>query len=143
MLYLWIKSFHVISMVAWMAGMFYLPRLFVYHTQTTPGAADYQRFVVMERKLLKYIMNPALIATWTFGLAMLALNPSLLSGQGWMHAKILLVLGMTAAHMLLGRYRREFEETRSARSEKFFRVFNEVPTILLIVIVILVIVKPF
>ncbi|MFC7332561.1 protoporphyrinogen oxidase HemJ [Rhodocista pekingensis] len=143
MLYLWIKSFHVISMVAWMAGMFYLPRLFVYHTQTKPGDADYQRFVVMERKLLKYIMNPALIATWTFGLAMLALNPSLLSGQGWMHTKILLVLGMTAAHMMLGKYRREFEENRSARSEKFFRVFNEVPTILLIVIVILVIVKPF
>jgi putative membrane protein len=142
-LYLWIKSLHVISLIAWMAGLFYLPRLYVYHTQVAPGTAESERFKVMERLLLKAIMNPALIATWLFGI-LLVLTPGVIDwSAGWWHTKLLCVVLMTGFQGALGRWRRGFLEDRNRLSERFFRIVNEVPTILMIVIVIMVIVKPF
>lgn len=142
-IYLWIKAVHVMAIIAWMAGLFYLPRLFVYHTQTAPGTPESERFKVMEAKLLRIIMNPAMIASWVLGLALIALNPGLLSGQGWLHAKILLVLLMSGAHGAMAKWRKELERDERRRTEKFFRAMNEVPTVLMIGIVILVIVRPF
>ncbi len=141
-IYLWVKAVHVMAIIAWMAGLFYLPRLYVYHTQTTPGTPESERFKVMEAKLLRIIMNPAMIVSWVLGLALVALEPSWLS-QGWLHAKILLVLAMSGAHGAMGKWRKELERDERKRTEKFFRGMNEVPTVLMIGIVILVIVKPF
>jgi putative membrane protein len=139
--YFWIKAFHVIAVIAWMSGMFYLPRLFVYHTQTTPGTAEYERFVVMERKLLKIIMNPAMIAVWILGLTMAWLmNDWLLH---WFQAKLALVLAMTWLHHSYVGWARDFALGRNKRSARFFKIWNEVPMVLVIGIVILVIVKPF
>jgi putative membrane protein len=139
--YFWIKAFHVIAVIAWMSGMFYLPRLFVYHTQTTPGTAEYERFVVMERKLLKIIMNPAMIAVWILGLTMAWLmNDWLLH---WFQAKLALVLAMTWLHHSYVGWARDFALGRNKRSARFFKIWNEVPMVLMIGIVILVIVKPF
>jgi putative membrane protein len=142
MLYDWIKALHVISMIAWMAGLLYLPRLFVYHVQAQAGSIQSDTFKIMERRLLKAIMNPAMIATFVFGIWLIALNPSLLS-QGWLHAKILLVLGMAGAHGAMGRWRKDFEADRNVRPQRFYRIANEVPTVLMIAVVILVIVRPF
>jgi putative membrane protein len=140
-LYLWIKAGHVIAMVAWMAAILYLPRLFVYHTAAPPGSRESETFKVMERRLLKAIMTPAMIATWVFGLILAQ------QGQwwtaGWLHAKLLLVILLTGMHGFLSRCRRDFEADRNQRSQRFFRILNEVPTLLLILIVILVVVKPF
>lgn len=141
-LYAWIKALHVISIIAWMAGLLYLPRLFVYHTETAPGSEGSERFKVMERRLLRAIMNPAMIAAYVFGIWMVVLSPDWL-GQGWLHAKILLVLLLTGAHMAMARWRRAFAEDRNTRPQRFYRIVNEVPTVLMIAIVILVIVKPF
>jgi putative membrane protein len=142
MLYDWIKALHVISMIAWMAGLLYLPRLFVYHVQAQAGSIQSDTFKIMERRLLKAIMNPAMIATFVFGIWLIVLNPSLLS-QGWLHAKLLLVLGMAGAHGAMGKWRKEFEADRNVRPQRFYRIANEVPTVLMIVVVILVIVRPF
>ncbi|MGC9953908.1 MAG: CopD family protein [Rhizomicrobium sp.] len=139
--YLVIKAFHVIAVIAWMSGMFYLPRLFVYHTQTTPGAADYERFVVMERKLLKIIMNPAVITVWILGGTMAWLMDYW--PLHWFQAKLALVLAMTWLHHSYVCWARDFALARNTRSARFFRIWNEVPTVLMIGIVILVIVKPF
>jgi putative membrane protein len=126
-----------------MAGLFYLPRLYVYHTQVVAGSAESERFKVMERRLLKAIMNPALVATWLFGI-LLVLTPGVIDwAAGWWHTKLLCVLIMTAFQGALGRWRRGFLEDQNRLSERFFRMVNEVPTILMIVIVIMVIVKPF
>lgn len=138
--YLAIKALHVIAVIAWMAGVFYLPRLFVYHTEATPGAPDYERFVRMERKLLKIIMNPAMIATWTFGLTMAWLSNYW--GAHWFQAKLLLVLGMTWMHHSYIIWARDFARGNNRRSARFFRIWNEVPTVLMIGIVFLVIMKP-
>lgn len=143
MLYMWVKALHVISIVAWMAGLLYLPRLFVYHTQAAAGSETSETFKVMERRLLRAIMNPAMIAAYLFGIWMIALDPSIFKQGGWLHAKLLFVLGLTAVHMLLARWRKEFAEDRNTRPQRFFRIVNEVPTVLMIGIVILVIVKPF
>lgn len=142
--YPWIKALHVISMVAWMAGMFYLPRLFVYHTQLAPGSPESERFKVMERRLLKQIINPAMIATWVFGLLLLS-TPGVIDWKhdGWWHVKLTMVLLMTGFHGAMSKWRREFLEDRNRRSHKFYRIANEVPTLLLVIIVIMVIVKPF
>jgi putative membrane protein len=142
--YPWTKALHVISMVAWMAGMFYLPRLYVYHCGLRPGSAESERFKVMERRLLKQIINPAMIATWVFGLALVA-TPGVVSWatDGWWHVKFAMVLLMSGFHGAMSKWRREFLEDRNRRSHKFYRIANEVPTLLLIVIVIMVIVKPF
>jgi len=142
MLYDWVKALHVISMVAWMAGLLYLPRLFVYHTQAQVGSIQSDTFKIMERRLLKAIMNPAMIATFVFGIWMLVMNPALLS-QGWIHAKLLLVLAMAGTHGAMGRWRKDFEADRNARPQRFYRIANEVPTVLMIAVVILAIVRPF
>ncbi|MEA1677579.1 protoporphyrinogen oxidase HemJ [Nitrospirillum sp. BR 11163] len=142
-MYLWIKAIHVIAVISWMAGLFYLPRLFVYHCDAPVGSAQSETFKVMERRLLRVIMNPAMILAWACGLAMITLDPGLLKGAGWLHAKLSLVVLMTAMHMAMARWRRAFAEDRNTKSARFFRMANEVPTLLMILIVILVIVRPF
>ncbi|MDG5497234.1 MULTISPECIES: protoporphyrinogen oxidase HemJ [Azospirillaceae] len=141
--YLWIKALHVISVIAWMAAQLYLPRLFVYHCEAPAGSPQSETFKVMERRLLKAIMNPAMIATWVFGIGMIALNPDLLKGQGWLHAKLTLVLVLSGVHGVLSKYVRLFAQDANTKPQKFFRILNEVPTLLMIGIVILVIVRPF
>jgi putative membrane protein len=139
--YEWIKALHVIAVIAWMAGMLYLPRLFVYHCAAEIGSKQSETFKVMERRLLTAIINPAMVVTWGAGL-WLALE----SGHyrsGWMQAKFVLVLILSGLHGLFARWTREFAEDRNTRSSKFYRVINEIPTLLMIGIVILVIVKPF
>ena len=139
--YLWLKAFHVVAVIAWMAGLLYLPRLFVYHCDAPAGSPQSETFKVMERRLLKAIMNPAMIATWALGL-ILAYQGGWFRA-GWLHGKLALVLGLSAAHgFLAGRVRR-FAEDRNERPARFYRILNEVPTLLMIGIVILVIVKPF
>jgi putative membrane protein len=142
-LYPWIKAFHVISLIAWMAGIFYLPRLFVYHCGLARGSAESERFKVMERRLLKQIMTPAMIATWVFGL-LLVLTPGVIDWHaGWWHVKLLAVILMSGFHGASSKWRREFLEDRNRRSHRFYRMANEVPTVLMVVIVIMVVVKPF
>ena len=141
--YLWIKALHVISMVAWMAGMFYLPRLFVYHCELARGSAESERFKVMERRLLQQIINPAMIATFGFGI-LLVLTPGVIDWHaGWWHVKLLMVLLLSGFHGAMSKWRREFLEDRNTRSQKFYRIANEVPTLLLVIIVVMVIVRPF
>jgi protoporphyrinogen IX oxidase len=142
-LYPWTKALHVIAMIAWMAGMFYLPRLFVYHCELRPGSAESERFKVMERRLLKQIVNPAMMATWTFGI-LLVLIPGIIAwSAGWWHVKLTMVLLMTGFHGAMSRWRRDFLEDRNTRSQRFYRIANEVPAVLLIIIVVMVIVQPF
>ncbi|AQT43735.1 putative membrane protein [Bartonella apihabitans] len=138
---LWIKSFHVISIICWMAGMFYLPRLFVYHCQAEAGSKQSETFKVMERRLLRAIINPAMIASWVTGL-WLAWEVYALQG-GWLHLKLLVVVILSGYHGLLSRGVRHFTEDRNNFSEKTWRILNEVPTVLMIIAVIDVIVKPF
>lgn len=140
--YDWIKSFHVIAVISWMAGIFYLPRLFVYHADADAGSEMAETFKIMERKLLRIIMNPAMIATWLFGILMLAANPAIL-GEGWFHGKALLVVIMTVFHHMLGRWRKRFLNDANDKPARFYRQMNEVPTVIMILIVVLVIVKPF
>ncbi|MEQ8334873.1 protoporphyrinogen oxidase HemJ [Nisaea sp.] len=142
MSYEWIKALHVISMVAWMAGMFYLPRLYVYHTGADAGSELSETLKVMERRLLRAIINPAMIATFVFGIWMLVLVPDYLS-EPWMHVKLACLVLMTGFHGALSRWRRQFAADANRHSERFYRIANEVPTVLLIVIIIMVIVKPF
>jgi len=138
--YLWVKALHVISIIAWMAGLLYLPRLFVYHAAIQPGSPESETFKVMERRLYKAIMNPAMMASWLFGLTLaLALGFQ----GGWLHTKLLLVVLLTAAHLWMKRWLGDFAADRNSRPQRFFRIMNEVPTLLMIVIVILVIVKPW
>jgi len=141
-LYPWIKALHVIAVVAWMAGLFYLPRLFVYHAAAPVGSQTSETFKVMEGKLLRIIMNPAAIATWAFGIAMVAIHPALL-GQGWLIVKLVFVVGLTGLHHAMMAWRRAFAEDRNRKSERYFRIANEIPTLALIVIVIMVVVRPF
>lgn len=141
--YLWIKALHVISVIAWMAGMLYLPRLFVYHCEAPAGSTQSETFKVMERRLLKAIINPAMISAWLCGGAMIALNPELLKGQGWLHAKLALVIALSGAHGMLSKHVRLFAQDANTKPQKYFRILNEVPTLLMIGIVILVIVRPF
>lgn len=140
--YLWLQALHVISVIAWMAGLFYLPRLFVYHAAATPGSETSETFKVMEHKLLRIIMNPAMITSWLFAIAMLAVRPDLWSA-GWFHGKLLLVVLLTGMHMVLAGWRRQFAADKNTRSHVFYRYANEVPTVLMIGIVILAIVEPF
>lgn len=138
----WVKSFHVISVIAWMAGMLYLPRLFVYHCNKAAGSEASEMLKIMERRLLRAIINPAMFGAFLFGGLML-LTPGVIDwSDWWVHAKLALVVGMTAMHGLFSRWRRDFAEDRNQRPAKFYRMANEVPTILMVAIVILVIVKP-
>ena len=139
--YLWIKALHVIAVISWMAGMLYLPRLFVYHCEAEVGSKQSETFKVMERKLLRVIINPAMILTWILGI-WLAHEGGFLKTP-WLHAKFTLVVVLSGYHGLLVRWMRDFAADRNRRSPKFYRIINEVPTVLMIVIVILVIVKPF
>ena len=140
-MYLWLKAFHVIAVIAWMAGMLYLPRLFVYHCEAEVGSKQSETFKVMERRLLRAIINPAMIATWVLGLWLACDGGS--SRSGWLHGKLLLVLILSAMHGFLSRWVRDFAADRNVRSQKFYRIVNEVPAVLMVGIVILVIVKPF
>ncbi len=141
--YPWTKALHVISMVAWMAGMFYLPRLFVYHCELAPGSAESERFKVMEWRLLKQIINPAMIATWLFG-TLLILTPGAIDwSSGWWHVKLAAVILMAGFHGAMSKWRRMLMDDKNTKSHKFYRVANEVPTVLLMIIVIMVIVRPF
>jgi putative membrane protein len=142
-LYPWIKALHIISVVAWMAGLLYLPRLFVYHAGVAPGSEASETFKVMERRLLRAIMDPAMGATYLFGI-LLALTPGIVDwGSRWIEAKLLLVAALTAIHHALSRWQRDFAADRNRRPARFYRIVNEVPTLLLILIVVLVVVKPF
>jgi putative membrane protein len=140
-MYLWLKALHIISVIAWMAGMLYLPRLFVYHATAKVGSEQSETFKTMERRLLKAIMTPAMIATWLFGIALAILGGWL--GAGWFHAKLVFVLAMTIIHGLLSHWAAEFQYDRNRHSQKFYRIVNEIPTLFLIIIVILATVKPF
>jgi putative membrane protein len=139
--YLWIKAFHIIAVIAWMAGMLYLPRLYVYHADVAPGSPESAKFKVMERRLLNAIMRPAF--TWLLGLT-LALAPA--SGgfsQGWLHAKLGLVVGMSALHGFFAKCQRDFANDANRYSPRFYRIYNEIPAVLMVFIVILVVVRPF
>jgi putative membrane protein len=139
--YLWAKAIHVIAVIAWMAGMLYLPRLFVYHSEVPAGSPQSETFKLMERRLLRAIINPAMIVTWVLGL-WLAWDGFGFKG-GWLHAKIALVLAMSGIHGYLSASVRRFAEDRNEKSPRHWRIVNEIPTLLMIAIVILVIVKPF
>jgi putative membrane protein len=140
-MYLWIKAFHIIAVIAWMAGMLYLPRLFVYHCAAEPGSKQSETFKVMELRLLRIIMTPAMIIAWVLGLWLVLEGGFLRSG--WFHGKFALVLGLTALHGLFSRWTFRFAYDRNRHSAKFYRIINEVVTVLLIGAVILVTVKPF
>jgi putative membrane protein len=137
----WIKAFHVIAVIAWMSGMLYLPRLFVYHTQTQPGSEASERFKVMETKLLKAITNPSMIAVWIAGPLLAWLTGSYL--DTWLQLKFFLVIILSGVHGFLVRCWRDFEADRNTRSGRFYRIINEVPALLMVLIVILVVVQPF
>ena len=141
--YPWIKALHVIAVISWMAGMLYLPRLFVYHVDAAPGSDKSETFKVMERRLLRAIINPAMGLAWIFGLLMLA-TPGIVDwSEGWIYVKLAAVVLMSGLHGQLSRWRKDFEADRNRRSARFYRLVNEVPMVLLIVIVVMVIVKPF
>jgi len=139
--YAWVKALHVVAVISWMAGILYLPRLFVYHCGAETGSTQSETFKVMERRLLRAIINPAMIVSWVTGL-WLAFEADCFR-SGWLHGKLSLAILLSGAHGLFVRWAREFAEDRNAHSQKFYRIVNEVPTLLMIGIVILVIVKPF
>jgi protoporphyrinogen IX oxidase len=138
--YPWIKAFHVISVIAWMAGMLYLPRLFVYHATAPVGSELSETLKVMERRLLRGIMNPAFVAVWTFGSLLLWVQDW---HQGWLHVKLTMVVLLSALHHVFGYWRKRFAADRNQHSARFYRIWNEVPTVALIIVVIMVIVRPF
>jgi len=141
MIYLTLKALHIIAVIAWMAGLLYLPRLFVYHADSKPGSDTSETFKVMERKLLRAIMNPSMILVWLLG-GWLAYSSSAWM-EGWFHAKFLLVCILTVFHHCLGRWRSAFEQDRNENSVRFYRIANEIPAVLMVLIVLLVILRPF
>ena len=141
-LYPWTRALHVIGVIAWMAGMLYLPRLFVYHAGVQPGSESSEMLKIMERRLLRAIINPAMIAVFLLGGALLSTPGVADWSMGWLHAKLLLVLVMVGLHGMMSKWRKEFEADRNQRSAKFYRLVNEVPTVLLIAVVILAGVRP-
>jgi putative membrane protein len=140
-MYEWLKAFHIVAVIAWMAGMLYLPRLFVYHCAAEAGSRQSETFKLMERRLLRLIMNPAMIATWALGL-WLAWQGGFLMAP-WFHAKLALVIALSAVHGFFARQVRVFAADKNQNSAKFYRIVNEIPTVLLIAIVVLAVVKPF
>jgi putative membrane protein len=148
-IYLWLKAFHVIAVIAWMAGMLYLPRLFVYHCAAEKGSVQSETFKVMERRLLRAIINPAMIATWVLGLWLAWMGPDSryqwfwLTSAWWLWVKIALVLALSALHGLFAHWVKDFAADANRNSQRFYRIVNEVPTIVMIAIVILAVVKPF
>ncbi len=142
MLYDWLRALHIIAVMSWMAGMLYLPRLYVYHATAKAGGELAETLKVMERRLLRFIINPAMIASYVFGIGMLVENSDLLKRPS-MHAKFTLLVGMQVVHALLSRARRQFAADANRRSARYYRILNEVPTLLMVGTVILVVVKPF
>ena len=140
-MYPWLKALHIIAVISWMAGMLYLPRLFVYHAAAEPGSEQSETFKVMERRLLKFIMLPAMIVTWLVGIVLVLQGQFF--GAAWFQIKFALVLAMTILHGMFTQWVREFAFDRNRRTHKFYRIVNEIPTILMILIVVLVAVKPF
>ncbi|MGE3223443.1 MAG: protoporphyrinogen oxidase HemJ [Parvibaculaceae bacterium] len=140
--YLWFKAFHIIAVTAWMAGLFYLPRLMVYHRRTPVGAESSEIFKVMERRLLRAIMMPAMVLSWALGLALIWVTDAFASLGLWLVIKLVAVVAMTGFHFWLARFVTAFAEDERPRDERFFRIINEIPTILLIVIVVMAVVKP-
>ena len=140
-LYLWLKALHIVSVIAWMAGLLYLPRLFVYHAAATPKSEASETFKVMERRLLRFIMTPAMVVTWLLGL-WLAYDAHFLQA-GWLHGKLALVVLLSGMHGFCARWTRDFANDRNGHTPRFYRIMNEVPTVALVLIVILVVVKPF
>lgn len=141
-IYLWIKSVHLIMVIAWMAGMMYLPRLFVYQHQSEKGGEAEGYFIQMQRRLMKGIINPSMVLVWVLGILMLVANPAILSA-GWFHVKLTMVVIISGIHGFYSSSRRKFEAGERPRTEKFWRIMNEVPFLGMIIIVIMVIVKPF
>ena len=142
-MYLWLKAFHVIAVISWMAGMLYLPRLFVYHAEVAVGSPQSETFKVMERRLLRYITTPAMLASWALGLWLAFSGAIDWSHDGWFHLKLALVIALSAFHGLLAMWTRDFALDRNRRPARFYRVANEIPTLLMIAIVILAVVRPF
>jgi len=142
-LYLWLKALHIVSVIAWMAALLYLPRLFVYHAEAPPGSDRSEVFKVMERRLERAIMTPAMVATYVFGVSLVATPGVVDWRRGWIWAKLALVLAMTAFHLLLVLWRRDFAVDRNRHEPRFFRVANEIPSVLIIAIVFLVVLRPF
>ncbi|MEK7802447.1 MAG: protoporphyrinogen oxidase HemJ [Pseudomonadota bacterium] len=140
--YLWLKAVHIIAVIAFMAGMLYLPRLYVYHAEAVKGSDLSKTLKIMERRLLRFIINPAFIILLIFGGLMVWANPTLFH-QGWFHAKLGLFLLMGAVHGLFSKWRKDFARDENTHSAKFYRIWNEIPTVLMIVMVILVVIKPF
>lgn len=139
----WVKALHVISVIAWMAASLYLPRLFVYHADAEKGSVQSETFKIMERRLYRGIMTPAMIASWVFGVWMLVLSGFAQFGDIWMWVKLAFVLGLSGFHGFMARHLRAFANDANEKQAKFFRQINEIPTVLMIVIVIMVIVRPF
>jgi len=139
--YAWIKAFHVIAVIAWMAGMLYLPRLYYYHCEVEPGSAESERFKRMERRLLRIIVNPSMVAAWALGLVLVYVSG--VWDEPWMHAKFALVVLLSAMHGLFARWCRDFANDANTRPRRFYALVNEIPALLMIGIVILVVVKPF
>jgi len=139
--YMTVKAIHLIAVMSWMAGLLYLPRLFVYHAEAKTGSDVSKTFKTMEYRLLKYIMNPAMLATWVLGLLMFSANEAL-KFELWMQLKFIFIILMTVSHMAMGKYRRLFDQDQNTKSARFYRILNEVPTILMIIIVCLVVIKP-
>jgi protoporphyrinogen IX oxidase len=142
-LYPWIKVMHIVSVIAWMAGLLYLPRLYVYHADAAPGSDKAETFKVMERRLLRGIMHPAMVGTYLFGILLAATPVVVAWNQGWIYVKLAGVAGLTWFHFLLARWREEFAADRNRRRARFYRFINEVPTLILILIVVMVVVRPF
>jgi putative membrane protein len=144
--FLWVKSLHVISVIAWMAGLLYLPRLFAYHAAAAKGSEAAQVFTTMERRLLRGIMNPAFILTWTFGLILVFVYPAEAGidwGKGWVHVKATAVILMTVLHHVYALWRKDLAADHNVRAPRFYKMWNEVPAVLMVIIVIMVIGKPF
>ena len=137
----WVKALHVLSVIAWMAALLYLPRLFVYHADAAPGSDKSETFKIMERRLLRGIANPSMAVVWATGIALYVANE--FWTEGWMHAKWLCAIALTLLHHAYARWRKDFERDENARSARFYRVWNEVPALFAIFIVVLVIVRPF
>ena len=138
---LWVKAFHVMSVIAWMAALLYLPRLFIYHCGAENGSEQSETFKVMERRLLKAIATPSMIATWIFGIWIATLQN--VWSEPWFMVKLTCVLIITGIHMVYSKYTRAFTNDENLKSQKFYRVINEIPVVLMVIIVIMVIVKPF
>lgn len=142
--YEWLKALHIIAVISWMAGMLYLPRLYVYHVGCKPGSEASEMLKIMERKLLRIIINPAMIAAWVFGVWLAySIGWETLKHAGWFHVKFTMLIGMQLFHAALARWRRHFANDANIHTEKFYRIVNEIPAVLMIVIVCMVVIKPF